>query len=104
MNQPLSVTTPGMQRAAEDFRAALATSRRTQSGMQTQISTLGVAWTGEAATRFNRSLNAWSAEYANILRQLERILGALEGSKATYAKTEAAATDAASSAMRGLPI
>ncbi|SHH06005.1 WXG100 family type VII secretion target [Streptoalloteichus hindustanus] len=101
--QPTSVSTPAMRKAAGEFEAALSTSRTTSNTMQTTIAQLGTSWRGEAAARFVGSLNAWSGEYQNIIRQLETMLRALHGNARNYTVTEDSALERAATAMRGLP-
>lgn len=102
VNNQVSVATPGMLRAAENFTAAISDSRRTHGMMQAEMATLGAAWTGEASAKFNQSLNRWCSEYQNIITQLKTLLHSVEASAQSYSKGEHAAIDMAGGAMRGL--
>lgn len=101
-NQEMSVTVTGMQRAEGAFEAALSNARTSLNAVQAEVATLGVAWTGEAAARFNQSLQRWCGEYQNINVQLSTILEALRSSRQAFAANERAAIDAAAGAVRGL--
>jgi WXG100 family type VII secretion target len=85
----VSVSAPGMQRAAQNFQSALGTSRTSLQSMEGEISSLNTAWTGDAAVRFRQSLNSWCTEFQNICNQLQTIEVALESANTTYQKTEA---------------
>ena len=87
----VSVTTPGMQRASQNFEAAVAQSKSQLGSVQGEIAALGVAWTGNAAVRFGQSLNRWSAEFQNVINQLNTILNVLHANSQAYTKTEAEA-------------
>ncbi len=101
-NAEMSVSIPGMQRAQGSFEAALGEARTSLNTVRTEIATLGVAWTGEAAARFNQSLNRWCVEYENIATQLNTLLEALRTSSQQFAANESAAVEAAGGATRGL--
>ncbi|SDT74632.1 WXG100 family type VII secretion target [Actinoplanes derwentensis] len=105
MTTPISVRVEDLQRAHEDFVSAIGTSRKQLAEMESQISTLGVSWTGAAATAFNRSLQDWGQQFQNVIRQLEGMRGRLEEVGSKYGATSEVATQLATgAATKGLGI
>jgi WXG100 family type VII secretion target len=102
---PISVRVEDLKRAHGDFADAVSTSKRQLNEMQSQISTLGVAWTGSAATAFAQSLQQWGEEFQNIIRQLDGMRGRLEEVGQKYNVTSDTTTQLASgAAIKGLGI
>lgn len=105
MTTPISVRVEDLHRAHEDFVNALSTSRKQLSEVEAQVSTLGVAWTGDASVAFNRSLQEWSQQFQNVIRQLDGMRGRIEEVGAKYNVTSDTATQLATgAAVKGLGI
>ncbi|MCO1582611.1 MULTISPECIES: WXG100 family type VII secretion target [unclassified Crossiella] len=83
------VSTPGMQKAAGDFEAALSTSLSQLSKMQTEIGSIRSAWEGAASSKYQTALDSWCQHFSNIARQLDTMHETLIGNKNTYEVGEA---------------
>jgi WXG100 family type VII secretion target len=102
---PIAVRVEDLQRAHEDFVAALNTSRAQLNEMDNQVGSLGTSWTGAAATAFSRSLQQWGQEFQNIIRQLDGMRSRLEEVGRKYNATSDSTTQLATgAAVKGLGI
>lgn len=105
MTEPISIRVEDLQRAHDDFATAISTSRAQLNEVDSQVASLGVAWTGAAATAFGQSLRQWSEEFQNIIRQLDGMRGRLEEVGQKYNVTSDTTTQLATgAATKGLGI
>lgn len=104
MTSPIAVRVQDLQRAHEDFVEALGASNKQLNEMRSNISMLGVAWTGGAAGAFGNSLQQWVAQYENIVKQLGTMRQKLEDVGRQYNVTSNVTTEMAQgAATKGLP-
>lgn len=105
MTNQIAVAVQDLQKAHEDFVQAVGTSRSRLNEMHSHISSLGVAWTGGAASAFGQSMNQWCGQFENIIGQLEGMRARLEEVAQRYNATSNLTTEIASgAATRGLGI
>ena len=77
-----------MTQAANQVESAVSVIRGLQSSMNGYSSALQGGWTGQAATAFNGTYEAFSADFAKVLNALQVMQEKLASTQATYTTTE----------------
>jgi WXG100 family type VII secretion target len=83
-----AVDRAAMARAASQAESAVTVIRGLQSSMNGYNSALQGGWTGQAATAFSGTYEAFSADLAKVLNALQIMQEKLVSTQATYTSTE----------------
>ncbi len=83
-----AVDRAAMAQAASQAESSATVIRALQSSMNGYNSALQGGWTGQAATAFNSTYEAFSADFATVLNALAGMQEKLVSTQATYATTE----------------
>ncbi len=83
-----AVDRAAMAQAATQAESAVTVIRGLQSSMNGYNSALQGGWTGQAATAFNSTYEAFSADFATVLNALAAMQEKLVSTQATYITTE----------------
>jgi WXG100 family type VII secretion target len=81
-----------MAQAANQVESAVSVIRGLQSSMNGYNSALQGGWTGQAATAFNGTYEAFSADFGQVLNALQVMRGKLVSTQATFTTTEETTT------------
>ena len=92
-----SVDLNGMTAAQSTFTDAVSHCTKVESNMETQMSSLGAAWQGEAQTGYIGAMHTWLENFQAVNRALQNMLNALEGNTSAYSKTHASTLETVSS-------
>ena len=77
-----------MAQAANQVESAVSVIRGLQSNMNGYNAALQGGWTGQAATAFGNTYEAFSADFAKVLNALQTIQEKLVSTQQTYTVTE----------------
>jgi WXG100 family type VII secretion target len=88
-----AVDRAAMAQAANQAEAAVTVIRGLQSSMNGYNSALQGGWTGQAATAFSNTYEAFSADFAAVLNALADMQEKLVSTQATYTATEDTTTN-----------
>jgi WXG100 family type VII secretion target len=87
-----AVDRAAMAQAASQVESAVSVIRGLQSSMNGYNSALQGGWAGQAATAFNGTFEAFSADFGKVLNALQIMQEKLVSTRATYTTTEETTT------------
>lgn len=89
-----AVDRAAMAQAARQVESAVSTIRGLQSAMNGYNSALAGGWTGQAATAFGTTYEAFGADFAKVLNALQVMQERLVSTQQAYTATEDTTTSA----------
>ncbi|MGL5826792.1 MAG: WXG100 family type VII secretion target [Nocardioides sp.] len=80
-NNTVSTTTPGMQQTETKMEEVSANTKNGRQTVESEWASLKSTWTGEAATTFDRPLNAWLDDCNHITGLLDQMREIMVGNR-----------------------
>ncbi|MGP4014270.1 WXG100 family type VII secretion target [Saccharopolyspora sp. 5N708] len=103
VNQPISTTATGMQRAADVYDTKIAESQTNRGRVNSEVQTLLSTWTGEASGIFRQAMTQWDADFNQIIQRAQWVREQIAAGGKQYQGAEQNNADAARQFAGGLP-
>lgn len=88
-----SVGTVPMATAITNYDNAISENVTLRNGVNAQIDSLAVAWTGVAANKYTGAMQIWSNRYGDAINALQAMHTALTGTQKNYNETDVSQND-----------